>query len=149
MKGFKILRMYYSPGYGDMLGGYHYMTLEKDKNGKWTLSSEDREEHGSPKIKSVYAVDADAFADFERFVEERKVLSLERRPKSSIFVTDYSPWRFFISYYKTSFGKEKLCSCTLDEYKRYGKRDFDLIDELKRRFVALYREKISETILRE
>ena len=42
MKEIKINRVSCSPGYGDMLGGYHESTLRKDKDGNWTFVSSDR-----------------------------------------------------------------------------------------------------------
>ena len=88
----------------------------------------------------------DAFAEFERFVEEKKILSLESRPKSIAFITDYHRWSFSVCYYRTSFGKEKFTTCRLEQYKKYTKRDFELIDELRSRFLGLCREKLSETV---
>ena len=128
-----------------MLGGYHESTLRKDKDGNWTFVSADRERHGRPTVTTVYAVSAEAVAQFEKFINDNKIVSLENRPKSDMFATDYSPWSWGIDYETTSFGKTKREYCSFGEYKRYSGRDYDLLNELEKRFTALRGEKIAET----
>ena len=137
-------RISYSPGYGDMLGGYHGITLGKDKDGNWTYSCSDRETHNRPTVTTTYAVSDEAFAEFEEFIKTNQVLSLENRPKRDMFATDYSPWSWGIDYETTSFGKTKREYCSFEEYKRYSTRDYDLLNELEKRFTALRGEKLSE-----
>lgn len=144
MKEIKIHRISYSPGYGDMLGGYHESTLRKDKNGSWTYVCRDREDHRAPTVATVYGVADEAVERLEEFISEKKILSLEDRPKSDMFATDYSPWNWSIDCETTSFGKTKREYCSFGEYKRYSGRDYDLLNELEKRFTALRGEKLSE-----
>ena len=146
MKQIAIQGVRYSPGYGDMLGGYHGMTLGKDREGNWTFVSTDRETHDRPTVKTTYAVSAEAVARFEEFIITKKVLLLENRPKSDVFATDYSPWHWSFDYDKKSIGKLKREYCGFGEYQRYSKGDYPLLRELEERFLALRGEKISETV---
>lgn len=146
MKEIKINRVSYSPGYGDMLGGYHESILRKDRGGNWTYVCYDRETYDRPTVTTAYAVSAEAVAQFEEFIKDKKVLSLEDRPKSDIFMTDYSPWSWSIDYDTTAFGKTKQVYCGFEEYKRYSGRDYELLKELEKRFTAMRGERISETV---
>ena len=76
---------------------------------------------------------------------EENILSLEGRPKSDMFATDYSPWSRSIDYDTSSFGKTKREYCSFGEYKRYSGRDYELLNELKTRFTSMRGDKISET----
>ena len=145
MKEIKIHRISYSPGYGDMLGGYHGSTLKQDKDGNWTFVCSDRNVHNEPTVTTTYAVSAENVAKFEEFIKINKILSLENRPKSDMFATDYSPWSWSIDYETTSFGKTKREYCSIEEYRRYSDRDHDILKELRKRFESLHGEKISET----
>ena len=71
---------------------------------------------------------------------------MKNRPKSDIFATDYSPWRWNIDYETTLFGKKKTVYCSIGEYKMYSGRDRKLLNELHVQFCALRGEKISETV---
>ena len=146
MKNIKINRVSYSPGYGDMLGGYHESTLKKDKDGGWIYICSDRETYDRPTVTTVYAVSAEAVAQFEEFINGQKVLLLEGRPQSDLFMTDYSPWSWNIDYDTTAFGKTKREYCGFGEYKRYSADDYALLKELEERFTAMRGEKISETV---
>ena len=137
MKEIKIKRVSYSPGYCDMLGEYHESTLREDKNGSWTYVCSDRETHDAPTVTTSYAISADSVAQFEEFIKSNKVLSLEKRPKSDMFATDYSPWHWNVDYETTSFGKTKREYCSFGEYKRYSGRDYELLNELAKRFASL------------
>lgn len=145
MKEIKIHRISYSPGYGDMLGEYHGSTLRKDKDGSWVYVCSDRETHDRPMVTTTYAVLDEAVAQFEKFISEKKILSLKDRSESNLFATDYSPWSWSIDYEITSFGKIKREYCSIGEYKRYSGRDYENLSELRERFTALRGEKISET----
>ncbi len=146
MKDFNLVRVRFSPGYGDMLGGYHSSSLEKDENGNWVFICRDREEHSSPTTVSVYAVSDEKAAEFEDFISKNKVTSLEKRLKSDLFATDYSPWSWTFDYETTSFGKVKRDDCRLEEYRRYSKKDMELLSELREKFNGLRGDKISETV---
>jgi len=145
MKEIKIHRISYSPGYCDMLGGYHESTLRQDKDGNWTFVCSDRNVYNEPTVTTTYAVSAEDVAKFEEFIKSNKILSLENRPKSDMFATDYSPWSWSIDYETTSFGKTKRKYCSIEEYRRYSGRDCDILKELRKRFESLRGEKISET----
>ena len=145
MKEIKLIKVIFRPGYGDMLGGYHESVLKKDKDGSWIYVCSDRETHDDPTVTAVYAVSAEAVAEFEEFIKSENVLSLENRLESNLFATDYSPWSWRIDYDTTSFGKPKRENCSLEEYRRYSGRDYELLRELKNRFTAMRGEKISET----
>ncbi len=145
MKKIKIHSINYHPGYGDMSGEFHEASLKRDANGNLTYVSRDREDHRCPTVTAVYTVSPEAFERLSEFISEKKILSLEKRPKSDLFATDYSPWRWSFAYETTSFGKTKTGYCSIDEYKRYSGRDYGLLNELRERFTALRGEKISET----
>lgn len=145
MKEIKIRSISFSPGYGDMLGGYHSVSLEKNRDGKWTYVCNDREHYNAPTVVSTYAVSEEAVAQFEEFILKKRVISLEKRPKSNLFATDYSQWSWSIDYDVTSFGKTRREYCNFDEYKKYTGHDYDILNELEERFEALRGEKISET----
>ena len=113
MKEIKIHSIRYSPGYGDMLGEHHDITLKKDINGSWTYVSSDREVYDGPTVTSIYSVSDDALAQFEEFISKKKILSLSDRPKSDLFVTDYSPWDWNIYYDMTSFGETRQEYCSI------------------------------------
>ncbi len=145
MKDIKIHSISYSPGYGDMLGGYHESALRKDKSGNWTYVCSDCETHDRPTVITAYSVSDEAVAQLEEFIITKNVLSLENRSKSDLFITDYSPWSWSIDYETTSFGNTKREYCSFGEYKQYSAHDFELLNELEERFLALRGEKISET----
>ena len=98
----------------------------------------------SPTVVSTYAVSEEAVARFAEFILKKSVISLEKRPKSDMFVTDYSPWSWSIDYETTQFGNTKRESCSIEQYKTYSRKDDELLDELKERFCALRGEKLSE-----
>lgn len=143
MKEIKIRRIVYSPGYCDMLGACHGRTLEKTDAG-WVLVCRDREEHSLPTVVTTCEVSAESVLRFEEFLAKKKVLGLEKRPKSDDFITDYSPWSYGVDYYTKSFGKTVRRHCGISEYKKYSKRDIALLKELNERFAALQGRKLSE-----
>lgn len=145
MKEMKLQRVSYSPGYCDMLGTYHEITLRKDKDGNWTCLCADRETHDEPTLKTVYAVSAEAVGQLEEFIKSKKVLSLEKRPKSDLFATDYSPWNWSIDYDTRSFGKIIRKNCCFGEYKKYSVRDYELLKGLEKQFMSMRGEILSET----
>ncbi|MBO4326263.1 MAG: hypothetical protein J5950_03215 [Clostridia bacterium] len=141
----KLRGLCFSPGYCDMLGGAHSTSLERNENGNWIFVSRDREEHTSPTVVSTYSVSSESVAEFENYIKSRKVFSLAKRPKSDLFVTDYSPWTYSIEYDKTVLGKTKREYCRITEYKKYSKKDNDRIKELHDRFMALRGQVLSQT----
>ncbi|MCR5694860.1 MAG: hypothetical protein K6G89_07835 [Clostridia bacterium] len=146
MKDFKLRKFYFSPGYGDMLGGCHSKTVRMNKTGEWVFEVSEREDHRSPTILTTYEVLPDKLSGLEAFIEKKGILSLEKRPKSNVFITDYSPWSYGIEYTKTSFGKTTRCYCSFSQYRKYSPHDYDLMEELRGRFEALRGEKIAEII---
>ena len=145
MKDFSLHRLSYSPGYGDMLGQYESSTLRKTPDGGWTLACTRREHHDLPKVTATYAVDQRAVAELAAYIVENGILSLEKRPQSNLFVTDYHPWGWYMDYDATTFGKRERKYWRIEEYQRYSSRDYKLLNELRRRFEALRGEKLSET----
>ena len=139
----------WSPGYSDMLGGCHSTSLKKNADGEWIFTCRDRAEYGEPTVVTVYEVSPEAAAQFETFLKEKNVFSLENRPAGKDFITDYSPWGYSIEYRRTAFGKTERGRCGLTEYKKYSRRDLALIGELRERFAALRGRKISETASEE
>ena len=145
MKDFSLHRLSYSPGYGDMLGQYESSTLQKTPDGGWILACTRRERHDLPKVTATYAVDHRAVAELAAYIVENGILSLEKRPQSNLFVTDYHPWGWYMDYDATIFGKRERKYWRIEEYQRYSTRDYKLLNELRQRFEALRGEKLSET----
>ena len=146
MEEIKINEISYSPGYGDMLGGYHRVILSKDEDGNWTYVSSDREDRNVPAVTAVYSADSEAVAKLEAFISEKEILSLEERPEDNLFISDYSPWSWSIDYEMTTSGKTEHGYCTIGQYKKYSEQDRELLEELSKMFTALRGEKISETV---
>ena len=142
----RLRSFYYSPGYCDMMGGGHSTSLERGKNGEWMFVSRDREDHSALTVVSTYEVSAASIAEFESFINKKRVVSLAKRPKSDLFVTDYSPWNYSIEYEKTLFGKTRRVYCGITEFKKYSKKDQALIKELHDRFAALRGQLLSQTV---
>lgn len=145
MKDFSLHRLSFSPGYGDMLGQYHGSTLRKGPDGAWIIDCTDRERHDLPKVTATYAVDHRAVSELAAFIAENNILSLEKRPQSNLFVTDYHPWCWYMDYDATTFGKRERKYWRIEEHQRYSTRDYKIINELRGRFEALREEKLSET----
>ena len=138
-------RIDYSPGYSDMLGGHHNMTLKKNENGEWVCICRDREDHSAPTVAATHEVSAGDVEQFFAFLAKKRVYSLEKRLQSTMFITDYSPWHFSIDYKKRLFGKTAERSCYLKQYRIYTPHDRKILKELFERFTALCGNKISET----
>lgn len=140
LKNTVLRRLEYSPGYGDMRGERHYESLEKTDNGDWVIVSSDREYFDAPTVTTTYEVSAEAVAQFEIFLTKNKILSLAERKDSKDFITDYSPWSYCIVLDDGACGEY----CTIRQYKRYSKKDYKLLNELRERFQSLRGRKISE-----
>ena len=145
MKDFKLKRADYRPGYGDMRGGSHGMTLRETETGAWIMECRDRETHADPAVTVVHEVSREAVLELETFLR-KKVLSLRDRPEDDVFLTDYHPWSFGFDYEETRRGKTVRGYCSLSQYRKYSRRDRAVLSELFERFPALRGEKISETV---
>ncbi len=135
----------YHPGYCDMNGESHSMRLGKDKNGVWTIESHDRENMEEPFITTVYAVETEDVEAFVDFLYEKDVFSLQERPESDLFITDYSFWNYSMDFADASGDKPKYTHFAIEEYKEYSDEDNKLLRELEERFEKLKGAVISET----
>ena len=149
MKEIKLKKFTYHPGYSDMRGARHEEVLRKNESGEWMITSEDREYFNDPLRITRYAVSADKLEAFERFLKDKKILSLSNRLKSSLFVTDYSPWEYRILLEEDTSSLGSRDEYRIPEYKKYSERDRGLLKELDLRFRDLHGEKISEEIQKE
>ena len=134
----------YSPGYCDMDGGSHHTELTKTENGEWNYITSNRSEHSEPMTVSTYAVSEQKVSEFETFIKESKFTALSKRPKSDVFVTDYSPWHFGIDFVSSASGKRSYERYNITEYKKYSDKDRGLMKEVLDRFHALKGALISE-----
>ena len=134
------------PGYSDMNGGYHGECLKKDDGGAWIIESSNKESIEDPEITTVYSVDAKSEQEFEAFLKEKNVASLKNRMDSEDFATDYSPWGYNIVFTDPSAEGKKRLIVSFNQYKQYSDEDYELIDELWKRFEALKGEVLSETV---
>ncbi|MBR4462684.1 MAG: hypothetical protein IKS51_08910 [Erysipelotrichaceae bacterium] len=149
MKEIKLQKFTYSPGYSDMRGARHQEILHKNENGEWTITSEDCDCFSDPVRVTGYAVSAEKLEEFERFLKEKKILSLSKRLKSSMFATDYSPWEYRITLEDEASSKKDRDEYCICEYRIYSKHDIDLLKELNRRFKELHGEIVSEEIKKD
>ena len=145
-KGIKgdLKRFHYSPGYCDMLGASHSITLEKNSDGKWVYITCDREEHSEPMTVITYSVSSEAASEFEKFIKGSDFPSLSKRPKNRGFVTDYSPWGYYLDFDCSTYGGSRLESFDITEYHEYTNKDYDLMKQVLARFNALKGDKLSE-----
>ena len=145
MAELKLHSFSYKPGYCDMLGSYHSKGLERGENGEWRFICRDREHHSAPERVTVYAVSAEAAEEFERFLRQKKIRSLENRPDSEDFITDYSPWSYSYALRDPSAPRYEREYHSISQYKKYSKKDYELIGELREAFESLRGEKLCET----
>jgi hypothetical protein len=136
----------YSPGYCDMAGACHHDEIRKDEESSWTFESSNREVHSDPMKITVYAVSDEAAAEFEKFIKEKDVISLSKRPASDEFATDYSPWGYNVVFDCSASGGSSYESYSISEYKKYSENDMSLLKEVRERFYALKGDIISENI---
>lgn len=137
-----LKEVYYHPGYGDMSGESHSRRLFKDQNGDWYIESHDCEGIGAPFITTIYEVSAEDILDFSLFLQAAEFDTMQNRPDSDLFITDYSAWSFSIDYKDVDAGKN--VSIRLEEYKEYSDADYKLIKEFFDRFKALEGDIISQ-----
>lgn len=140
MKKILLRKIEYIPGYGDMRGERHYQSLEKNGDGEWVIVSSDREYFDAPTVITTYEVSTEAVAQFEVFLAKKKILSLSDRKDSKDFITDYRPWSFCIVSDDGTYGKY----CTIEQYKQYSRKDYELLTKLREQFYNLRGRKISE-----
>ena len=147
-KGIKgdLKRFHYSPGYCDMLGASHSGTLEKTAGGSWTFVTRDREEHSEPMTVITYAVTDEKASEFEKFVKESNFTNLSKRPSNRGFVTDYSPWGYYLDFDCSAYGGSGSESFDITELHEYTTADYDLMKEVLARFNALKGDKLSEVL---
>ena len=138
-----------NPGYGDMDGGYHCMTLKKDESDEWVIVSEDRDTYSAPTIITTYAVTEDGVSSFAGFLKDNNVLSLMNRKDSDDFIYDYHAWSYNLIYDNTSIGGSSYETYTISQYKEYSDKDYDLLNEIDNRFDDLRGEVISEVTERD
>lgn len=143
MMPIKIHSVRYSPGYGDMRGEYHNVSLTENKDGDTVMICTDRDFFNAPEVVTTYAVGPAALASFEKFLAKKNIPSLALRPKSDLFATDYSPWSWYIVYDAVLFGKTTRKECSIKQYRMYSPIDRMLLNELEERFSALRGEQIS------
>ena len=122
----------YIPGYNDMAGESHQNFL-RFKDGEWTIRSLDRLPGSREETETVYAVDTAAVAEFEAFINENDICALAGRKENGDFITDYTPWSFYLVFGPRGNRKEYR----FWEYMDYSEKDRELIKELKLRFEAL------------
>lgn len=139
-----LKRFHYSPGYCDMLGASHSITLEKNSDGNWVYITRDREEHSQPMTVITYAVSGEAAAEFEKFIKESDFPALAKRPRNRGFMTDYSPWGYYLDFDCSASGGSRNESFDITQYHEYTNKDDALMKEVLARFYALKGDKISE-----
>ena len=135
--GTALCEFTFSPGYCDMLGAYHCQTLKKTPEGGWVIECRDREEHSSPEVVATYPADAEKVASFAGLLGGKAVRSLAKRGKSRDFITDYSPWSMRITFEPADGKRSEKDYLSLDQYRRYSKKDYQTIEEIKAAFAAL------------
>ncbi|MBP5607169.1 MAG: hypothetical protein J6X66_02725 [Lachnospiraceae bacterium] len=135
-------RVYLHPGYGDMNGESHNRSLFKDDNGDWYIESNDCEGVGEPFITTIYEVSEEDILEFSLFIQSAKFDTMQNRPDSDLFITDYSSWSFSINYKDIETGED--VSIRMEEYKEYSDADDKLIWEFFDRFNALQGDIISQ-----
>ena len=142
----KLIGFDYHPGYSDMDGGYHYESLKKRDAGDWVIVCSNRSSFDEPTTVTTYAVNEDDVKAFEAFIIDKNIVNLENRKDSDEFITDYSSWSYSIAFDNSSVGGDDYESYRIEEYKKYSKRDYSLIDKLDEKFSELKGEVISETV---
>lgn len=136
----------YSPGYSDMDGASHSLTLKKNDEGDWVIICRDRDSFEEPMTETVFAVSDGAVLDFDRFLKENNVVALSTREESDEFATDYSAWGYSFDYDDSAIGGDDRTFYGFSEYKKYSDEDYELLKELRSRLEALKGEMISYNI---
>lgn len=141
----KLKSFSYSPGYSDMRGAYHRDSLEKNDDGKWVFISRKRECHSEPTAVTTYSVSEGSASEFEAYIKKINLIKLTKRPKSNIFVTDYSPWSYSVVFDCSSAGGSSYDDYGISEYKMYSPADMKMLKDVNNRFYSLKGDLISET----
>ena len=138
----ELMSIDYHPGYGDMNGESHYNSLMKDASGQWIIESSDCEDHSSPMVITDYGLTEEDITGLELFIQSAEFDTMQNRPDSDLFITDYSSWSFTINYKDLNTGD--VISVRLEEYKEYTDEDYALIKEFFKRFNGLKNNVISQ-----
>ena len=142
----ELMEFNYYPGYSDMDGGYHYEVLKKNDDGEWIFESDNQNSLDDPLTTTIYAVTNDDVKEFEKFLDEKGIVSLQERMDSDVFVTDYSPWSYSIVFADPSSDEGKEIWVSIGQYKEYSDEDYELLKELDQRFKELKGVVLSETV---
>ena len=139
----------YHPGYSDMNGGYHCMTLKKEESGDWVIVSEDQDTFSAPTVVTTYAATEEGVSAFAEFIKDNNFVALVNRKDSDDFVYDYSPWSYTLVFDNSSIGGNSRETYFITQYKEYPDKDYDLMKELDTRFDDLRGEVISEVTVKD
>jgi hypothetical protein len=143
IKAGRLVSFSYSPGYSDMEGAFHRDTLEKNGEGNWVVVCRERGSIDEPECVTTCSVsDADALR-FEQFIKKRRILSLSKRLKSPVFLTDYSPWSAEMVFDCLGSGGNRRITVRLEQYRIYTRPDLKRIDEMTDMFYDLLGDVIS------
>lgn len=140
----ELIRIRYSPGYSDMDGEHHSMTIYRDGEGKWVFESYDRSNYEEPAVTTIYEVSDEDIKQLELFIDKSDIEELLNREESDLFITDYSSWGINIQFTDLESGEKT--EYRLDEYREYTDYDNKLIDKLIQRITGIKGEMISETV---
>lgn len=138
-----LVSFQYHPGYNDMNGGYHYQFLAS-KNGEWLIECRDQEMIGEPEVTIIYSVSEDEVQAFGDFLKAMHVDQFMERDDSHDFITDYSAWSYSITFVNPT-GESKYIEIRFDQYKEYTDEDYELMNEIDKKFDALKTNEISRT----
>ena len=139
-----LLKVRYSPGYGDMIGAAYSTVLLKDSEGKWIMEVNEREDHSSPTHVTTYSVSEEDAASFEAFIREKRIYDLQNRKDSDEFITDYSPWGWRMEFANPDPDKKLPEYVDIRQYKKYSNSDLELINALREKFNSLKGQMISQ-----
>ena len=142
----KLVEFTYRPGYGDMEGGYHSETLKRGDDGRWIIECRDQETHSDPTIVTTYQVGTDSETYFEAFIKTEYIPEYSNRKASDDFVTDYSPWSYYMVFEKDTGSGTELQEFTLNEFREYSDEEYTNIKTMKSLFQSLKNTKISEVV---
>ena len=123
MKKLKLYKYKKKPGYSDMRGARYSEVLKKNESGEWIIKSAERPYFSAPTKVSTYAVTEEEVEYFEKYLKDIRIPSLSKRLKSSIFVTDYSPWYYSITFRGEDGSYKDEKDYTIEENRIYSRSD--------------------------